>query len=199
MVVYNERARRVIDLAHREAKAQLHDHIGTEHLLLGLIEEREGMAARLLESLGVTRESARAQIEEIVGPGQGSPSGRIPLSSRARRALADARPLARRYRRRNVDTEHILLALALDEGAASRALVNLGADSGQLRRLIAHDSTDLPVGSEPGPASTVRWQRPSEEPDDSDELTNADEIAQQRATDRRNAALTQARADLRAR
>src|SRR5712675_790774 len=131
---FTERARQVIVLAQEEARMLNHDYIGTEHLLLGLIHEGEGVAARALESLGVSLEAVRAQVEEIIGQGQQALSGHIPFTPRAKKvlelSLRESRQLGHDY----IGTEHLLLGLLREgEGVAAQVLVKLGADLNRVR------------------------------------------------------------------
>ena len=84
---FTDRARRVVVLAQEEARMLNHNYIGTEHLLLGLVHEGEGIAARALESLGITLNSVREQVQDIIGPGANAPSGHIPFTPRAKKVL----------------------------------------------------------------------------------------------------------------
>src|ERR687889_438489 len=119
---FTDRARRVVVLAQEEARMLNHNYIGTEHILLGLIHEGEGVAAKALESLGISLEGVRQQVEEIIGQGQQAPSGHIPFTPRAKKvlelSLREALQLGHNY----IGTEHILLGL-IREGAPSSSLV----------------------------------------------------------------------------
>ena len=126
---FTDRARRVVVLAQEEARLLNHSYIGTEHILLGLIHEGEGVAAKALESLGISLEAVRSQVEEIIGQGGSSPSGHIPFTPRAKKvlelSLREALQLGHNY----IGTEHILLGLIREgEGVAAQVLVKLGAD-----------------------------------------------------------------------
>jgi ATP-dependent Clp protease ATP-binding subunit ClpA len=126
---FTDRARRVIVLAQEEARLLNHNYIGTEHLLLGLLREGQGVGALALTSLGVSLEGVRAQVEEIIGQGQSAPSGHIPFTPRAKKvlelSLREALQLGHNY----IGTEHILLGLIREgEGVAARVLVKLGTD-----------------------------------------------------------------------
>jgi Clp amino terminal domain, pathogenicity island component len=134
---FTDRARRVVVLAQEEARMLSHNYIGTEHLLLGLIHEGEGVAAQALESLGLSLEAVRLQIEEIIGPGQEAPSGHIPFTARAKKvlelSLREAHQLGHDY----IGTEHILLGLIREgAGVAAQALVRLGADLNRVRQQV---------------------------------------------------------------
>src|SRR5438046_6543904 len=126
---FTERARQVVVLAQDEARALKHNYIGTEHILLGLLREEEGLAARVLESLDITVEEVRAQVAEIIGEGDEVTTGQIPLTPRAKKAmelaLREALSLGHNY----IGTEHILLGLAGErEGVAARILLDFDAD-----------------------------------------------------------------------
>ena len=126
---FTDRARRVVVLAQEEARLLNHNYIGTEHILLGLIHEGEGVAAKALESLGISLEGVRGQVEELIGQGGSSPSGHIPFTPRAKKvlelSLREALQLGHNY----IGTEHILLGLIREgEGVAAQVLVKLGAD-----------------------------------------------------------------------
>src|SRR5205085_11056135 len=104
---FTERARRVMVLAQEEARLLNHNYIGTEHILLGLIREGEGVAAKALESLGISLEAVRRQVEEVIGQGQQAPSGHIPVTPRAKKALELALREARRLGHHCIGAEHI--------------------------------------------------------------------------------------------
>ena len=134
---FTDRARRVVVLAQEEARLLNHNYIGTEHILLGLIHEGEGVAAKALESLGISLESVRGQVEEIIGQGGSSPSGHIPFTPRAKKvlelSLREALQLGHNY----IGTEHILLGLIREgEGVAAQVLVKLGADLARVREQV---------------------------------------------------------------
>jgi ATP-dependent Clp protease ATP-binding subunit ClpC len=135
---FTDRARRVVVLAQEEARMLNHDYIGTEHILLALIHEESGVAAQALESLGITEEAARQQVEEITGRGQQDPPrGHIPFTPRAKKTLQlsmrEAIALGHAY----IGTEHILLGLVReDDGVAIRVLNGLGADPTRVRQQV---------------------------------------------------------------
>ena len=134
---FTDRARRVVVLAQEEARLLNHNYIGTEHILLGLIHEGEGVAAKALESLGISLEGVRSQVEEIIGQGGSSPSGHIPFTPRAKKvlelSLREALQLGHNY----IGTEHILLGLIREgEGVAAQVLVKLGADLSRVRQQV---------------------------------------------------------------
>ncbi len=134
---FTDRARRVIVLAQEEARMLDHNYIGTEHLLLGLIHEGRGVAARALESLGVSLEDVRRNVEEMIGRGQQALSGHIPFTPRAKKvlelSLRESQQLGHDY----IGTEHILLGLIREgEGVAAQVLVKLGADLNRVRQQV---------------------------------------------------------------
>src|SRR5580698_1616298 len=126
---FTDRARRVVVLAQEEARMLNHNYIGTEHILLGLIHEGEGVAAKALESLGISLEAVRQQVEEIIGQGQQAPSGHIPFTPRAKKVLELSLRGALHLRHNYIDQEHIVADLVGEdlEGPA-QVLVRLGAD-----------------------------------------------------------------------
>jgi ATP-dependent Clp protease ATP-binding subunit ClpC len=134
---FTERARQVVVLAQEEARTLKHNYIGTEHILLGLLREEEGLAARVLESLEITVERVRAQVVRIVGSGEEVTSGQIPFTPRAKKvlelALREALSLGHNY----IGTEHILLGLVREnEGVAARILLDFDADSEKIRNEV---------------------------------------------------------------
>ena len=134
---FTDRARRVVVLAQEEARMLNHNYIGTEHILLGLIHEGEGVAAKALESMGISLEAVREQVEEIIGQGQTAPAGHIPFTPRARKvlelSLREALQLGHNY----IGTEHILLGLIREgEGVAAQVLQKLGADLPSVRQQV---------------------------------------------------------------
>ena len=134
---FTDRARRVVVLAQEEARILSHNYIGTEHILLGLLREGEGVAAKALQSLGLQLEAVRQQVEEIIGKGQHAPSGHIPFTPRAKKvlelSLREALQLGHDY----IGTEHILLGLLSEgEGVAAQVLVRLGADLKRVRQQV---------------------------------------------------------------
>ncbi len=134
---FTDRARRVVVLAQEEARMLNHNYIGTEHILLGLIHEGEGVAAKAMESLGISLEAVRSQVEEIIGQGQQAPSGHIPFTPRAKKvlelSLREALQLGHNY----IGTEHILLGLIREgEGVATQVLIKLGADLARVRQQV---------------------------------------------------------------
>lgn len=134
---FTDRARRVIVLAQDEARMLNHNYIGTEHLLLGLIHEGEGVAAKALESLGISLEAVREQVEEIIGQGQQAPTGHIPFTPRAKKVLEFSMREALQLNHPYIGTEHILLGLIREgEGVAAQVLIKLGADLNRVRSTV---------------------------------------------------------------
>jgi len=134
---FTDKARRVVVLAQEEAKLLNHNYIGTEHLLLGLIHEGEGVAAKALEALNVSLEQVREQVQEIIGQGQTPPTGHIPFTPRAKKvlelSLREALQLGHSY----IGTEHLLLGLLREgEGVAAQVLTKLGADANKVRSQV---------------------------------------------------------------
>ncbi|MDR1710933.1 MAG: ATP-dependent Clp protease ATP-binding subunit [Propionibacteriaceae bacterium] len=134
---FTDRARRVIVLAQDEARMLNNNYIGTEHLLLGLIHEGEGVAAKALEQMGLSLESVREQVEAIIGRGQQSPSGHIPFTPRAKKVLEFSMREALQLNHPYIGTEHILLGLIREgEGVAAQVLIKLGADLSRVRNQV---------------------------------------------------------------
>jgi ATP-dependent Clp protease ATP-binding subunit ClpC len=157
---FTDRARRVVVLAQEEARMLNHDYIGTEHILLGLIHEGEGVAAKALESLGISLEAVRQEVEEIIGHGQQAQSGHIPFTPRAKKvlelSLREALQLGHDY----IGTEHILLGLIREgEGVAAQVLVKLGADLNRVRQQVIQLLAGRP-GEEPETTYVRPWPGP---------------------------------------
>ena len=162
---FTDRARRVVVLAQEEARMLNHNYIGTEHILLGLIHEGEGVAAKALESLGISLEAVRQQVEEIIGQGQQAPSGHIPFTPRAKKvlelSLREALQLGHNY----IGTEHILLGLIREgEGVAAQVLGRLGADLNRVRQQViqllhGYQGKEEPETAAPRPAPAGRAER----------------------------------------
>jgi len=134
---FTDKARRVVVLAQEEAKLLNHNYIGTEHILLGLIHEGEGVAAKALEALGISLDGVREQVQEIIGQGQTAPTGHIPFTPRAKKvlelSLREALQLGHSY----IGTEHLLLGLIREgEGVAAQVLTKLGADTNRVRQQV---------------------------------------------------------------
>jgi ATP-dependent Clp protease ATP-binding subunit ClpA len=157
---FTERARQVIVLAQDEARTLGHDYIGTEHILLGLLREEDGLAARVLDSLDITVEEVRAQIARIVGQGDEVTTGQIPFTPRAKKvlelALREALSLGHNY----IGTEHILLGLVREnEGVAARILLDFDADAEKIRNeIIRTPSEHEQAPNRDPPLSIVREQ-----------------------------------------
>src|SRR5471030_788206 len=131
---FTDRARRVVVLAQEEAKMLNHNYIGTEHILLGLIHEGEGVAAKALESLGISLDAVREQVQDIIGQGQQQPTGHIPFTPRAKKvlelSLRESLNLGHTY----IGTEHILLGLnRKNEGVATHILLHFDANADTIR------------------------------------------------------------------
>jgi ATP-dependent Clp protease ATP-binding subunit ClpC len=159
---FTDRARRVVVLAQEEARMLNHNYIGTEHILLGLIHEGEGVAAKALESLGISLEAVRQQVEEIIGQGQQAPSGHIPFTPRAKKvlelSLREALQLGHNY----IGTEHILLGLIREgEGVAAQVLVKLGADLNRVRQQVIQLLHGYQQGKEPASSGGPSEAAPS--------------------------------------
>jgi ATP-dependent Clp protease ATP-binding subunit ClpC len=135
---FTERAKQVVVLAQDEARALSHNYIGTEHILLGLLREEEGLAARVLESLDITVEEVRAQVARIIGPGdEPIVSGQIPFTPRAKKVLELSLREALSLKHNYIGTEHILLGLVREnEGVAARILLDFDADAEKIRNEI---------------------------------------------------------------
>jgi len=155
---FTDGARRLVALAQDEARRLNHDYIGTEHILLGLIHEGEGVAAKALESLGISLDAVRQQVEEIIGQGQQAPSGHIPFTPRAKKvlelSLRESLQLGHNY----IGTEHILLGLIREgDGVAAQVLVRLGADLNRVRHQVIQLIAGQPLQEgAPGPEVQAR-------------------------------------------
>jgi ATP-dependent Clp protease ATP-binding subunit ClpA len=148
---FTDRARRVVVRAHEEARLHNHDHIGTEHLLLGLTHEGKGVAVRALESLGISPAVVRYEVEEMIGRGQRAPSGQIPFTPRAKRALELSLRESRRLRDGHIGTGHVLLGLISEgDGVAAQVLVKLGADLDRVRTWVVYPDQE-PASTGAGP------------------------------------------------
>src|ERR1700704_2637346 len=156
---FTERARQVVVLAQDEARALKHNYIGTEHILLGLLREEEGLAARVLESLDITTERVRSQVVRIVGSGEEVTAGQIPFTPRAKKvlelALREALSLGHNY----IGPEHILLGIVREnEGVAARILLDFGADCEMIRDEVIRMLSG-PGGPPPSASVVVGWGR----------------------------------------
>ncbi len=138
---FTDRARRVVVTAQEEARMLGHNHIGSEHLLLGLLHEEAGTAAHVLAAAGVTVEAARTQVEELAGPGSKSPTGHIPFTQRARKVLELSLREALEQKQRYIGTEHILLALLRDSGdVGAQVIERLGGSPSALRQRVLEEA-----------------------------------------------------------
>jgi hypothetical protein len=148
---FTDRARRSVVLAQEEARMLNHNYIGTEHILLGLVRERDGIAGKALVSLDISLEAVRQQVEEIIGQGQAAPRGHIPFTPRAKKvlelSLREALQLGHNY----IGTEHILLGLIREgEGVAAQVLQKLGADLNRVRQTVIQLLSGYLTGTEGG-------------------------------------------------
>src|SRR5580700_3841815 len=151
---FTDRARRVVVLAQEEARMLNHSYIGTEHILLALLDEGDGVGAKALELLGISLDAVRQQVEEIIGRGQHTPSGHIPFTPRAKKVLELSLREAVQPGHEYIGTEHLLLGLIREgDGVAAQVLVKLGADLNLVRQVVELDSDQQP---QPG-------RRPSQE------------------------------------
>jgi len=158
---FTDRARRVVVLAHEEARTLEHDRIGTEHILLGLIAEGHGVAATALGALGIGPQEVRSQVQEIIGQGQHAPASHIPLTPRAKKVLELSPREAQQLGHNYIGTEHILLALIREgQGVAAQVLVHQGADLNRVRRqvlqLLANPGANALAAEGAGPPATDR-------------------------------------------
>jgi ATP-dependent Clp protease ATP-binding subunit ClpC len=180
---FTDRARQVVVLAQEEARMINHNYIGTEHLLLGLVHEGEGIAAMALKSLGISLEAVRSQVEEIIGQGGAAPTGHIPFTPRAKKvlelSLREALQLGHNY----IGTEHILLGIIREkEGVAAQVLRNFGASLDSVRQQVI----GLLTGQTGPPAEQLPATRsPLDEPPEARErrtrLARIEELAREEA------------------
>ena len=156
---FTDRARRVVVLAQEEARLLDHDYIGTEHLLLGLIQEREGLAAKALEELGISLDAVRAQVVATIGRGKRAPKGHIPFTARAKKALEMSLRAALDLGHNYIGTEHILLGLIREgTGVAAQVLAELGADADRVRAQVTQLLSGYPEGVQPEPITSVPYE-----------------------------------------
>jgi transposase len=160
---FTDRARRVVVLAQEEARLLNHNYIGTEHLLLGLVAESQGVAAKALESLDISLEAVRREVEEVIGLGQSAPTGHIPFTPRAKKvlelSLREAKQLGHNY----IGTEHILLGLVREgQGVAAQVLVKLGADLPRVRQQVIKLLTGYAAEEASARTRLVRMTVPSD-------------------------------------
>jgi len=159
---FTDRARNVVVLAQEEARLLKHNYIGTEHLLLGLIRESDGIAARALESLGIGLDAVRQQVEEIIGQGKQAPSGRIPFTPRAKKVLELSLREALQLQHNYIGTEHILLGLLREgEGVAAQVLVRLDGDLSKVRQRVIQLQKENPTTEEIPAAAQARAEAAS--------------------------------------
>jgi ATP-dependent Clp protease ATP-binding subunit ClpC len=157
---FTDRARRVIVLAQAEAMMLDHNYIGTEHLLLGLLHEGQGVAAQVLESLGIGLEAVREQVEDAAGRGQQAVPERTPFTAQAKKVLELARREAFQLGHHYIGTEHILLGLIREgDGTGARVLAGLGADLHQARQQVIWLLHDCQGNNRPA-SGGGGWQRP---------------------------------------
>jgi ATP-dependent Clp protease ATP-binding subunit ClpC len=155
---FTERARQVVVLAQDEARGLRHNYIGTEHLLLGLLREEKGIAARVLAGFDVTLDEVRSQIARIVGPGDEPATGQIPFTPRAKKVLELALREAMQLQSSFIGTEHLLLGIAREnQGVASRILLDFDVDADEIRSGVLKA-----LGSRPGSRSPTEEAEPKE-------------------------------------
>jgi ATP-dependent Clp protease ATP-binding subunit ClpC len=157
---FTQSSRRVVVLAQEEARNLDHNYIGTEHLLLGLLREHEGVAARALESLGITLEAVRREVEEVIGRGQQAPSGHMPFTPRAKKILELALREALGQGKNYIGTEHILLGLIREgDGLGVQILMKLGAPPEALRARVLELAAEEPDPAPEELAADVVFRR----------------------------------------
>jgi ATP-dependent Clp protease ATP-binding subunit ClpC len=152
---FTNQSRRVVVLAQEEARGLHHNYIGTEHILLGLLRDSEGAAATALAAADVTLESARREVETIIGRGQQEPSGHIPFTPRAKKVLELSLREAVQLGDNSIGTGHVLLGLIREgDGVAVQMMINLGADPGSIRQRVHQELRNSP-GDDPATPSTL--------------------------------------------
>ena len=165
---FTDRARRVLTLAQEEASALNHSFIGTEHILLGLMEEGDGLAAQALRSLRISPEDVRAKVEEVVGGSVSTPVGSRPFTPRSKKVLELALREALQLNHSYIGTEHILLGLVREgNGVAVRVLVDLGVELGWVRQAVNNLITggpEIQIGHLEQPADSAPQHPPAAEP-----------------------------------
>jgi ATP-dependent Clp protease ATP-binding subunit ClpC len=167
---FTERSRQVVVLAQDEARLLRHNYIGTEHLLLGLLREEEGLAARVLESLQIGLEDVRARIEHEVGQGEDVPAGQIPFTPKAKKVLECALREALSLKHNYIGTEHVLLGLiTVTDGVAVRILQEFDADPEKIRAEVLRSLEES--GGAPPPPRLRSWEYQVETVADHDSLT----------------------------
>lgn len=153
---FTDQARRIVVSAQEEARLLNHNYIGSEHLLLALMRERNGVAARVLESFGITEEAVRRRVEELVGRGKRPPSGHIPFTPHAKKALELSLREALRLGRDHIGPEAILLGLIRSgDGPAAQVLGRLGADLGKIREQVSEVLRGYQGEDEPSPGGSA--------------------------------------------
>ncbi len=158
---FTDRARRVVVLAQEEARLLKHHYIGTEHILLGLIHEGDGVAAKALESLGISLEAVRSQVEKIIGKGKSEPGSHIPFTPRAKKVLEFSLREALQLGHNYIGTEHILMGLIREgEGVAAQVLTKLGANLSRVRKEVINLLSDYPGPRTNRPQGRTRRGRP---------------------------------------
>ena len=158
---FTERARKVVVLAQEEARSFEHGHIGTEHILLGLLRVEEGLAARALTTLGITLDAVREKVAQLVGNGDEAPHGQIPFTPRAKKVLELSLREALAVGHNYIGTEHILLGLVREnDGVAARILLELGADSQRVRDEVLGALGELGSAGPVAAQGRRRWRRP---------------------------------------
>jgi ATP-dependent Clp protease ATP-binding subunit ClpC len=171
---FTERARQVVVLAQDEARRLGHNYLGTEHLLLGLLREEQGLGSRLLQALGVTLDRVRDDVRRIIGEGEAIQTGQIPFTPRAKKVLERSLREAKSLKHGYIGTEHILLGLVrVDDGVAARILRDLGADAetvhNEVMRMLGAPSRAHPIVP-PAPAEYFEPTSPPFAPDVAAEL-----------------------------
>ncbi len=153
---FTDRARRVVVLAQQEARMLDHNYVGTEHILLGLIHEGDGVAARALTTLGISLDATRQAVEDIIGRGTQMPSGHIPFTPRSKKVLELSLREALSLGSDHIGTEHILLALIREgDGVGAQILVSAGVDLNRARQQIINLLHQGPEEDAPSPAVSV--------------------------------------------
>jgi ATP-dependent Clp protease ATP-binding subunit ClpA len=158
---FTDGARRVVVLAQEEARMLGHNHIGSEHLLLGLAHEQSGMAAHVLAAEGITLERARIQVEELAGPGRESPTGHVPFTRQAKRILELSLREALEQRKSYIGTEHILLGLIREAGGAGAQIIQrLGGSLSAVRQQVLEAASAAPADVAADEAEAGVWAWP---------------------------------------
>jgi ATP-dependent Clp protease ATP-binding subunit ClpC len=162
---FTDRARRVVVLAQEEARELGHNYIGTEHILLGLLREDDGLAARALAAMGIGLDAVRREVRQIIGPGEGEQAAHIPFTPRAKKVLELSLREALQFGHNYIGTEHILLGLVREgDGVAAQVLVKQGADLNRVRHeviVLLHEQPEEEAGAAETPGeSTAPEERP---------------------------------------